>query len=156
MMKEKEEDLMWSSLLNSSREWQFRVPFSDIDTGKVVYHACYLRYFDQARTEWFRAHDINLAKMIEEHDTAWIVCHTDVSYHSPARFDETLTITTSLSRQQHARFVFTQFVSCDGKPRVSAHISMATVSVSTLKPVRPPSLLSAMKTNSFIRTDSGV
>ncbi|RTP97300.1 YbgC/FadM family acyl-CoA thioesterase [Enterobacter sp. WCHEn045836] len=146
-----EEYIIWSSLLNSSKEWHFRVPFADIDTGKVVYHACYLRYFDQARTEWFRAHYISLAKMIEELDTAWIVCQTDISYHSPSHFDETLTITTSLSRQQHARFVFTQIVSCDGKPRVSAHISMATVSVTTLKPVRPPSLHSAMKCNSSFR-----
>ncbi|MEW5494335.1 YbgC/FadM family acyl-CoA thioesterase [Enterobacter cloacae] len=152
----KEDITMWSSLLNSTREWHFRVPFADIDTGKVVYHACYLRYFDQARTEWFRAHDISLAKMIEEHDTAWIVCHTDISCHSPSRFEEKLTIATSLSRQRHTRFVFTQIVSCDGNPRVSAYISMATVSVTTLKPVRPPSLHSAKKSNSFSWTDSGV
>lgn len=153
-----EEKNIWSSLLHSPHDWQFRVPFSDIDTGKVVYHACYLRYFDQARTEWFRAHNINLSDMMEVYDTAWIVCHTDITYHSPARFDEALIITTRLSQQQRARFVFTQIVRGGGRDRVTAHISMATVSVTTLKPVRPPLLPSGLQSYSartHAQSDSG-
>ncbi|MEW5494397.1 YbgC/FadM family acyl-CoA thioesterase [Enterobacter cloacae] len=129
---------MWASLINLSSELQFRVPFADIDIGKVVYHARYFHYLDQGRTEWFRTYNISLAEMMTLHDTALIVCRTEADYRAPARFDDFLTLRTTLSQQRQARFLFTQDILHGSRLLVHAHVHLATVSVSSLKPVKPP------------------
>ncbi|WP_332309603.1 YbgC/FadM family acyl-CoA thioesterase [Burkholderia ubonensis] len=89
-----------------SHHLSLRVPFADVDLGGVVYHANYMRYFDQARMEWYRANGIDLAHMMAEQNIGLIVCCVETDFVSPARHDEPLTIRTTLAELKRVRIVF--------------------------------------------------
>ncbi len=42
-----------------------RIYYEDTDCGGVVYYANYLRYFEQARTEYLRARGLEVARLAE-------------------------------------------------------------------------------------------
>ena len=63
------------------------VPFYDADPMGVVHHANYLRYFENARIEWFRRRGITQANMSGP-DLNLAVVESQVWYRSAARFDE--------------------------------------------------------------------
>ena len=75
---------------------QDRVLNGDNDAGGVVYNANFLRYFEQGRTELMRAHVCSYKK-IEEMGLILPVTETYARYKAPARYDDQLTIETSIS-----------------------------------------------------------
>lgn len=72
-----------------------RVIYGDTDAGGVVYNANYLRYFEMGRTEMMRAHSIPYST-IEERGLVIPVTETYLRFKAPARYDELITIDTSL------------------------------------------------------------
>jgi acyl-CoA thioester hydrolase len=73
-----------------------RVIYGDTDAGGVVYNANYLRYFEMGRTELMRSHSIPYSK-IEERGLLIPVTETYLRFKAPARYDDLITIDTSLS-----------------------------------------------------------
>lgn len=74
---------------------QHRVIYGDTDAGGVVYNANFLRYFEMGRTEMMRFHVIPYSA-IEELGLILPVTETYLRYKAPARYDDLITITTSL------------------------------------------------------------
>ena len=72
-----------------------RVIYGDTDAGGVVYNANYLRYFEMGRTELMRSHSIPYSTI---HDRGLLIPLTEsyIRYKAPARYDELITIDTSL------------------------------------------------------------
>ena len=86
----------------ASCEIEFRVPYADVDQMGCVYHANYLKYFEQGRTELLRK--IGWAyRELEETGTYFVVTRAHCNYHSPARYDELLSLTTTVKRVTLAR-----------------------------------------------------
>ncbi|RQU67355.1 hypothetical protein DF141_30275 [Burkholderia cenocepacia] len=121
-----------------SHHFSLRVPFVDVDLGGVVYHANYLRWFDQARMEWYRANGIDLAHMMAELRTGLIVCRIETALLSPARHDEPLTIRTTLTELTRVRIAFQQEVYRDDTLLAKGRTGLAGVNLDTLRPVRIP------------------
>lgn len=121
-----------------SHHLSLRVPFADVDLGGVVYHANYLRWFDQARMEWYRANGIDLAHMMTELRTGLIVCRIETEFLSPARHDEPLTIRTTLTELTRVRIAFQQEVYRDDTLLAKGRTGLAGVNLDTLRPVRIP------------------
>ena len=74
---------------------QHRVIYGDTDAGGVVYNANFLRYFEMGRTEMMRSHAMPYSA-IEELGLILPVTETYLRYKAPARYDDLITITTSL------------------------------------------------------------
>jgi acyl-CoA thioester hydrolase len=72
-----------------------RVGFSDTDAQGIVYYGRYLPYFDQARVEYARHHEM-LATGPEEHE--FVMRASTIEYHAPARFDDLLEVFIRVSR----------------------------------------------------------
>lgn len=72
-----------------------RIIYGDTDAGGVVYNANYLRYFEMGRTEMMRSISLPYSK-IEERDLILPVTETYLRYKAPARYDDLITIETSL------------------------------------------------------------
>ena len=72
-----------------------RIIYGDTDAGGVVYNANYLRYFEMGRTEMMRSHSIPYGK-IEERGLLIPVTESYLRYKAPARYDDLITIDTSL------------------------------------------------------------
>ncbi|OXI90230.1 4-hydroxybenzoyl-CoA thioesterase [Burkholderia sp. AU31652] len=121
-----------------SHHYSMRVPFADIDLGGVVYHAHYLRYFDQARMEWYRANGVDLAEMMSGQRRGLIVCGIETEFMSPACHDELLTIQTTLDEFTGVRLAFRQDVYREDRLIARGRTKLAGISMDTLRPARIP------------------
>ncbi|MDH3328202.1 MAG: acyl-CoA thioesterase [Desulfobulbaceae bacterium] len=75
---------------------KYRVIYGDTDAGGVVYNANFLRFFEMGRTEMMREQSIPYS-LIEERGFILPVTESYLRYKAPARYDDLLTIDTSLA-----------------------------------------------------------
>ena len=80
-----------------SGEIQIRVRYAETDRMGLLHHANYLVYFEQARTELLRAQGIAY-KDLEDQGFLLVLTRVQVRYRSPARYDDVLTIRTTVVR----------------------------------------------------------
>ncbi|MEM7319700.1 MAG: YbgC/FadM family acyl-CoA thioesterase, partial [Pseudomonadota bacterium] len=73
-----------------------RVYYEDTDMGGVVYHANYLRFIERARSDWVRnlGNDQNAMR---EAGIVWVVRRIEADYLAAARFDDALSVETTLA-----------------------------------------------------------
>ena len=77
-------------------ELQIRVPYADTDQMGMVYYANYLVYFERGRTELLRCCGMSYLRM--EQDGLYMpVVECRCNYRSPARYDQLITVKTSVS-----------------------------------------------------------
>lgn len=81
-----------------------RVYYEDTDAGGVVYHARYLAFAERGRTEWLRAIMGNTGPMWSKDDPVFAVRHMKIDFDAPARLDDSLTVTTCLTKLGGASF----------------------------------------------------
>ena len=72
-----------------------RVIYGNTDAGGVVYNANFLRYFEMGRTEMMRSLCLPYSK-IEERGLILPVTETYLRFKAPAKYDDLITIETSL------------------------------------------------------------
>ena len=102
-----------------------RVRYSETDRMGFVYYAQYLVYFEIGRTEQLRAAGIRY-RDLEDQGYALAVAEACVRYASPARYDETLTIATSLVEVTHVRLRHEyEITGEDGRRVASGHTVLA-------------------------------
>ena len=80
-----------------SHRHQFRVIYGDTDMMGVVYYANYLRYFEAGRNEFLRDAGFDYASF-ERLGLILPVTEAKAKYLSPARYDDELSLTTTLAQ----------------------------------------------------------
>lgn len=121
--------------------WNVRVYYEDTDAGGVVYHARYLAFFERARTEILRQLDISQQKLLQE-GIAFVVKNMDINYHSPARLDDMLTVSTSVEQVRKASIIFKQTIFNQNNQVIcTAKVLIASVDLTKMKPCGLPKLL---------------
>lgn len=75
---------------------QYRVIYGDTDKAGVVYHANYLRFFEMGRTEYMRSVVSRSYAELEREGIVLPVAELFIRYKAPARYDDLLTIVTSI------------------------------------------------------------
>jgi len=119
------------------RETIVRVRYRDTDQMGVVYHGVYLEFFETGRTEMLR--DIGMPySSIEENGVMFPVLEACVTMRRPARYDDELTIVTTLDTAISARMRLDYAIYRDGEMLVSGYTTHAFTTVDGMKPVRPP------------------
>jgi len=88
---------------------EVRIYYEDTDCGGVVYYANYLKYFERARTQYLEERGLSVAGLLKE-GRQFLVVHAEVDYRSPARYGETLSITTKLSAIGNASLTFSHMI----------------------------------------------
>ncbi|MCK8825422.1 acyl-CoA thioesterase [Fuchsiella alkaliacetigena] len=84
---------------------QLRVTYQDTDKMGVVYYANYYRWFEIGRTEYLRALGMSY-KEVEEKGILIPVVESHCSYHSPARYDEIVTVVTEVRELKRSTIIF--------------------------------------------------
>ena len=84
---------------------EFRVRYAETDQMGVVYHANYLVWCEVGRTEFIRTLGMSYADM-ERAGVALAVSELSMRYHAPARYDEVIRVTTSLSSVRSRAITF--------------------------------------------------
>lgn len=86
-------------------EARVRVIYGDTDQMGVVYYANYLRYFELARSELFRAHGGSYREM-EASGLMLPVVEAICRYQAPARYDDALLIGTEVREVSRVTLTF--------------------------------------------------
>ena len=87
---------------------QVRVYYEDTDHAGVVYYANYLKFMERARSEFLRTAGLELDAIEAEHGMLFAVTEANVRYHTPARFNDLLSVVSSLVELRGARIAFKQ------------------------------------------------
>jgi acyl-CoA thioester hydrolase len=80
-----------------SGEITIRVRYAEIDRMALLHHANYLVYFEQGRTELLRSRGLTY-KELEDQGFLLVLTKVEVRYKSPARYDDLLTLKTTVVR----------------------------------------------------------
>ncbi|MEQ8662641.1 MAG: tol-pal system-associated acyl-CoA thioesterase [Gammaproteobacteria bacterium] len=127
------------AMVAQSFAWPVRVYYEDTDAAGIVYHANYLRFMERARTEWLRALGFEQDQVRAESGVVFVITHSDLTFHAPARFNEELLVTSVLERLRRASLTFVQRITgADGRAVASALNTVACVDGTTLTPRRIP------------------
>lgn len=136
--------------------WPVRVYWEDTDAGGIVFYANYLKFFERARTEWLRALGVEQQRLREQLGGMFVVTHTQLQYHRPARLDDLLLVTArvveagraSMTIEQTALLKPQQGSAGDAPAQLlcSGTIRIGWVDDRQLRPQRiPPAVMAALK-----------
>lgn len=118
----------------------YRVPYADTDMMGVVYYGNYLTFFERCRNELMRTTGVTYQEM--ENDGSMLpVIEAHVNYHSPARYDDLLTITAWVEKVTRVKMKICCIVACGDTRLATGYTVHACVSTQTLRPVRMPEYL---------------
>lgn len=84
---------------------EIKIYYKDTDCGGVVYYGKYLEFFEVARTEWMADRGIDI-KYLKDNGIQFIVKTADISYHSPAKYGETINVETLVNEISGASLNF--------------------------------------------------
>ena len=89
--------------------YPLRVFYEDTDFSGIVYYANYLRFFERARSSFFRLVGFEHAKLWDAEDPlAFAIRKINLDYKKPARVDDHLTIVTTYDKIKGARLWVSQ------------------------------------------------
>jgi acyl-CoA thioester hydrolase len=107
----------------------------------IVYYGNYATYLEQGRTEWLR--DIGFSyKWMEDNGIHLPVVELSVKYKAPARYDDVLTVTTTLKKIPTYSIEFTYEIhNQEGQLLITGETSLVFVNSITNKLQRAPNYL---------------
>jgi acyl-CoA thioester hydrolase len=123
-----------------------RIYHEDTDAGGVVYHANYLRYLEQGRTEFLRERGFSV-KALQERGYFIPVMRLEIDYLVPAVLDDLIRVETEIQEVTSATFVLTQRAIrvSDGEVLVAAQVTLACTGPGKKARRLPIELIEALK-----------
>jgi len=105
---------------------EIRVRYVEVDPMGLLHHSVYFTYFEMGRTELFRASGGNYRKM-EEEGLFLVVAKIECNFRGPARYDDLLTLRTSIERATPAKLIHTYELFRDGDLLTTARSTLGCV-----------------------------
>jgi acyl-CoA thioester hydrolase len=100
-----------------SVEAKVRVIYGDTDQMGVVYYANYFRYFELARSEYFRVRGGSY-RDVEARGLMLPVVEASCSYRAPARYEDVLHVKADITQMKRASLRFTYEVRREGQDAI--------------------------------------
>ncbi|RKY30740.1 MAG: hypothetical protein DRP74_06380 [Candidatus Omnitrophota bacterium] len=114
-----------------------RIYYHHTDCGKVVYYANYLKFLEEARTEFFESKEI-FVKELTAQGILFVVARQEIDYKRPAFYGDLLNIDTKLAALSKVRIEFEyEIKNQNGQIISNAKTIMACVD-KDLKPISIP------------------
>ena len=107
-------------------ETQIRVRYEDADPMGFLHHAQYFSYFEIGRLELFRASGGDY-RALEESGLFVVVVKAECKYQKPARYDDLLTVRTTLSAITPAKIQHEYGLLRDGEQLANGVVTLAVV-----------------------------
>ncbi len=107
-------------------ELQIRVRYRETDPMGVVHHANYFTYFELGRTEMLREAGVSYRQM-EEEGLLIVVAKAQCRYLRPARYDDVLTVRTTIKRITAAKIEHEYELLRDSQQLALGQITLAVV-----------------------------
>lgn len=129
--------------MQSSFAITIRVYYEDTDSGGVVYYANYLKFMERARTEWLRSIGVEQNELARRDGVMFVVRSANVEFLKPARFNDTLRVTSKITQCRGASMTFAQTVERDDTVLCEAQTLVACLNTETFAPSPFPRALAA-------------
>lgn len=84
---------------------QVKIYYHHTDCGGVVYYANYLKFLEEARTEFLADRGVSVNELTKQ-GSLFVVARQEIDYKLPAFYADTLDITTHISEVGRVRVVF--------------------------------------------------
>lgn len=104
---------------------QKQIYYHDTDAGGVVYYANYLKFLEEARTQFFE--DLGAGvRAFADHGLIYAVRYCNVAYKSPARYGDRIMCDAKVIKVTGAQVVFGQRVwdPADDRTLVEAEVAL--------------------------------
>lgn len=115
-----------------------RIYYEDTDAGGIVYYANYLKFFERGRTELLR--ELNIEQdVLLENNIVFVVKKVDMDCVKSARFNQLITVKTSIVSCRKASLLFQQKILHEnGELLCQASTLIACVNLQKMKPTAIP------------------
>lgn len=121
-------------------DFPVRVYYEDTDLAGLVYYANYLKFIERGRSEWLRDLGIEQSALKRDAGLVFVVRRLEADYLAPARFEDLLTVRSTLHELGQARIIMCQKVRCGDRLLFSAVVTLVCVNAAG-RPVRMPAAL---------------
>ena len=119
-------------------EIKLRVRYSDTDQMGYVYYGRYASFYEVARVELFRNLGFSYKKL-EEEGVGMPVIDLETKYILPIKYDEEITIKTSIKEIPSSRIIFFyEIYNQDNILSNTAKTTLTFINLSSKRPVRTP------------------
>lgn len=110
-----------------------KIYYHDTDSGGVVYYGNYLKYLEEARTEFFDERGVSI-KGLSEKGILFVVARQEIDYKAPAFYGDVLSIETRVAAASGVKIEF----ECDISNQAGQIVSKAkTILVCVDRTLRP-------------------
>jgi len=125
---------------------ELRVRYAETDRMQVVYHANYLVWCEIGRVEFIRALGTPYAEL-ERQNVALAVVEASIRFHAPARYDDVVRVTTTLTEVRSRTITFTYVITNaeSGEKLVSAWTKLASVTSDSRLAALPENLRTVLE-----------
>lgn len=84
---------------------QKTIYYHDTDCGNVVYYANYLKYFEEARTNYMAQKGFSVPALMQR-GKYFVVARQEVEYKYPVRYADVITVDTKIAEISDIKIVF--------------------------------------------------
>ena len=86
----------------SREDWKFRIEervrWGDVDAARIIFYGAYIRFFEIAETELFRAAGLSYGRMFDELDVWLPRAHLECDFRRAAQLDDLLEVSVYVGR----------------------------------------------------------
>ncbi len=120
--------------------FDYRIRYGECDQQGIVFNAHYMAFIDDAVDCWVRAMDSRFETVL-----GWevMVKRSEITWHGPARFGDTLTLDLSVSRWGTTSFDVSIVGHVDERPVIDAVTTYVVVDHTEFRPTPIPDVLRA-------------
>lgn len=121
-----------------TNEIKIRVRYSETDQMAYVYYGNYAQYFEVARVEWLRKLGLSYKKL-EEDGIMLPVLKLEVNYHKPAKYDDLLTIKTTVKKKPLVKIEFDfEIFNEENELLTTGYTSLVFIDMKRNRPTKAP------------------
>ena len=123
-----------------------RIFYHDTDSGGIVYYGNYLKYLEEARTEFLEKKGVSV-QAFNDRGLTYAVRKCNVTYKSPARYGDILLCEAKLKKATAAQLIFEQNIyhKDDGRLIIESEVTLACLSMDLKPTVIPEDLKSKLE-----------
>jgi acyl-CoA thioester hydrolase len=103
-----------------------KIYYHDTDAGGVVYYSNYFKYMEEARTEYLRKAGIDVADYMAK-GTLFAVVHLEADYKRPARYGDTIKVSSKIESVGNASIHFVQEIKKGDTLLTTAKVVLACI-----------------------------
>ncbi len=122
-------------------ETKIRVRYGETDQMGYVYYGNYAEFFEVGRVEWLRSLGVTY-KSLEDTGIMLPVLNLNVNYLKPAKYDDLLTIVTTLRKKPMVKIEFDfEVFNEENELLTTGFTSLVFVDMKKNKPIKAPQAL---------------